>query len=71
MFLFIYDIKENLLENDVYADFDSLKVHLQAKLFSLSIVYAIKKVIDKKGYFRYYKMSIYELISTEKFIELI
>lgn len=71
MFLFIYDIKGNLLENDVYIDFDSLKVRLQTKLSSLSIVYASKKIIDKKDYFRYYKMSIYELISTEKFIELI
>ena len=71
MFLFIYDIKENLLENDVYVDFNSLKIHLQTKLSSLSIVYASKKVINKKDYFRYYKMSIYELISTEKFIDLI
>lgn len=44
---------------------------LQTKLSSLAIVYASKKIIDKKDYFRYYKMSIYELISTEKFIELI
>ncbi len=71
MFLFIYDITGTLLENSVYIDFYSIKIHLQTKLSSLAIVYASKKIIDKKDYFRYYKMSIYELISTEKFIELI
>lgn len=71
MFLFIYDIAGTLLENSVYIDFYSIKTHLQTKLSSLAIVYASKKIIDKKDYFRYYKMSIYELISAENFIELI
>ena len=71
MFLFIYDIIGTLLENSVYIDFYSIKTHLQTKLSSLAIVYASKKIIDKKDYFRYYKMAIYELISAENFIELI
>lgn len=71
IFLLVYDKDGNLLENDVYVDFNTLKIHLQVKLSSLAVVYASKKVIAEKDYFRYYKMTIYELSSVEKFIKLL
>lgn len=69
--LFVYDINNNLLDNDVYIDFNSLKTYLTTKLTSLAVIYASKKKANEKDYFRYYKMTIYELISANVFINLI
>ena len=41
------------------------------KLNRMALVRASKKKINNKTYFRYYKINIYELISFEKFVELL
>lgn len=71
IYLEIYDIENNLLENETYIDFKTIKAKLETKLSSLALVYASKKTENGDNYFRYYKMEIFNLISFEKFIELI
>lgn len=41
------------------------------KLRRLALVRASKKVINNSKYFRYYKITLYELISFKKFVELL
>ena len=41
------------------------------KLQNLALVRASKKVVDNVKYFRYYKISLYKLISFDKFIDLL
>lgn len=71
LYLEIYDKNNILIEKEAYIDFESLKTRLEIKLSNLAIVWASKKIINNNLYFRYYKMSIYKLISFEKFIELL
>ena len=71
IFLEIYDIHNNLLENKSYIDFKTIKTKLETKLSTLALIYASKKKEKGDNYFRYYKIEIFELISFDKFIELI
>lgn len=41
------------------------------KLNTLAVIKASKKIMDNEKYFRYYKISIYNIISFEKFLELL
>lgn len=71
LLLVVYDVDFNVLENEVFIDFDTIKTHLEVKLSSLALVYASKKVIDGIDHYRYYSLNIYELISFEKFLHLL
>lgn len=71
IFLAIYDINLNLLENYVYWDFDILEEKLYRKLKYLAYVKAFKKKIDNIKYFKYYSMKIYKLKGFETFINLL
>lgn len=71
IFLCIYDLYGNVLERQSFVYLYSLYNHLMLKLKRLVLVRASKKVIDNTMYFRYYKISLYELISFDKFIELL
>jgi len=71
IYLAIYDKYNSLIEKNSYIEFQTLKNILELKLSLLAIVWASKKIIDNKPYFRYYKIIIYKLISFEKFIDLI
>lgn len=71
IFLCIYDKYNKLIEKESFVYIDTLYNHLNLKLSSLALVYAsIKRKIDNTS-FRYYKITIYELISFERFIELL
>jgi len=71
IYLEIYDLNNNLLENESYIDFKTIKAKLETKLSFLALVYASKKTENGDNYFRYYKIEIFELISFDKFIDLI
>lgn len=71
IFLLIYDKYKKIIENEVYWDFDILEEKLYRKLKYLAYVKAIKKKINNKEYFKYYKMKIYRLKNFDTFINLI
>lgn len=67
----VYDKDLNLLEEETYIDFETIKLRLILKLSNLAMVYASKKTENNKPNFRYYKLSIYRLISFDRFIKLL
>lgn len=71
IFLYIYDSKNNLLEKDVYWDFDTLKEKLYRKLKYLAYIHATKKYSKDGVYFKYTKIKFYKLKNFEEFIKLI
>lgn len=71
IYLCVYNLENKLIEKESYVYLDSLRDHLMIKLNSLAVVYASKKVQNNENYFRYYKLNMYNLISFEKFIELL
>ena len=71
IFLCVYDLTDNLLERQSFVYLISIYNHLMLKLNRMALVRASKKKINNKTYFRYYKINIYELISFEKFVELL
>ena len=71
LYLKVLDIDNNLIEMKSFVYLKSIYNHLMIKLNKLAIIKAYKKVIDGEDYFRYYQISIYELYTFEKFIELL
>lgn len=69
--LYVFDIHMNLLENEVYWDFDTLKEKLYRKLSYVALVNAKSKYIDNEEYFYYHSLTIYKLKSFDTFIELL
>ena len=67
----IIDINGNLIENDVYWTFDTLKEKLYRKLKNIAFVSAIRKYVDGIEHFKYYKIDFYQLKDFNEFIELI
>lgn len=71
LYLCVYDLESNLTEKASFVYLSSIYNHLMLKLNKLAIVYASTKKINEEKYFRYYKIKIYEIISFERFIELL
>lgn len=71
LYLNVFDIDGVLVEKKAFVYLDTLIHHLCLKLNNLVIIHASKKKIDDEYYFRYYKLALYELISKDKFIELL
>lgn len=71
MFLYVFDLKNKLIEKESFVYLQSLYNHLCLKLQKLALIHASTKKINDSKYFRYYSIDIYELISFEKFIELL
>lgn len=71
IYLYIFDIHGQLIENDVYWDFDVIQEKLYRKLKILAFVKASSKFLHKEEYFKYYKMTIYVLKDFETFLSLI
>lgn len=69
--LAVYDLNYQLLEENTYIDFETIKTRLELKLSNLAMVYASKKLIEQKNYFRYYQITIYQLKSFNIFLELL
>ena len=71
IFLCVYDCDYHLIEKKAYVSINTLYVHFMIKLQNLALVRASKKMIDDIKYFRYYRISLYKLISFDKFIDLL
>ena len=71
IYLLIFDKTNKLIERNSYIEFGTLKKRLELKLSLLALVFASKKLINNHPYFRYYKITIYKLLSFENFIDLI
>ena len=71
LFLLVYDGYDNLIDDESFIYFSSIKNHLELKLSKLAYVQASKRIINDKVYFRYYKISFYDLIGFDTFINLL
>lgn len=71
IYILIYDLKFNLIDNNAYIEFSTIKNKLELKLSKLAMVYASKKKIDNQLYFRYYLIAFYKLSSFDNFIKLL
>lgn len=67
----VYDKDLNLLEEEAYIDFETIKLRLTLKLSNLAVVYASKKKENEKLKFRYYKITLYKLKSFDRFIKML
>lgn len=67
----VYDKDLNLLEEETYIDFETIKLRLTLKLSNLAIVYASKKKELEKIKFRYYKITLYKLKSFDRFLSML
>lgn len=71
LFLVIYDKNDKLIEKKSFIYLDTLYNHLNLKLSKLALIYASIKRQNDNTLFRYYKITIYELISFKRFIKLL
>ena len=71
LFLLIYNKNKQLIENEVFWYFDTLKEKLLRKLKILAYINANTKTIDNIEYFKYYKMTIYLLKDFDTFLSLL
>lgn len=71
IFLLIYDKRMNLLENDVYWNFQDLKSRLERKLTYLAFIKAWPNTIKGIQYYKYYDIAFYKLKGFNYFLELI
>lgn len=69
LFMVVKDLDNNIIEEESYITFDTLKYHLYKKLKYLALVSAEKATIDDSLYFRYNKMEIFNLLEFDKFID--
>lgn len=67
----IYDYQKNLINNDIYWDFDSLEEKLYRKLQNLATVEFLKKYFNGKNYYKYQDIRMYKLKSFNTFLNLI
>lgn len=71
VFLCVYDFNLKLIERESFVYFYSLYNHLMLKLNRLALVRASKKIVNGVKYFRYYKITIYDIISFDRFKSLL
>lgn len=69
IFLLVYDLNKNLIENSVYWDFDALRQKVYRKLKYLAIAKALVRREGKEEYFKFYKLTVYKLKSFDDFID--
>lgn len=71
IYLVICDRYYNILENEAYWEFDTLKNKVYTKLNYLAIIKAWTNKINGEIYYKYYDLKIYKIISFDRFIKLI
>ena len=71
LFFLIYDRNRNLIEDEVFWYFDTLKEKLLRKLSVLAFINADTKTVDNIEYFKYNKMTIYLLKDFDTFLSLL
>ena len=71
LFLLIYNKNKQLIENEVFWYFDTLKEKLLRKLNILAYINADTKKVDNIEHFKYYKMTVYMLKNFDTFLNLL
>ena len=71
LYLVVHNLKNNKIERESFVYLESIYDHLTIKLKKLALIYGSTRKEADDTYFRYYKIKIYELISKEKFLELL
>ena len=71
LYLCVYDINDQLIENDSFVYISNIHKHFITKFNKLAVVYASTKMLNKEKYFRYYKIDIYKSKNFNTFIELL
>ncbi len=71
IYLKICDRNMNLLENDVYWEFEAIQEKLERKLSFLAFIKAWPKFIDGIEHYQYYDIKFYQLKSFDEFLRLI
>lgn len=71
IFLCIFNVEGNLIEKDIYWDFDDLKEKLYRKCEYIAYINTLRKFINTKEYFKYYNLNIYKLNDFETFLILL
>ena len=71
IYMEIYDNNKTLINNDIYWDYETLKIKLEKKLSFLALIYLEKKYLKKRQYCKYNTIKIYKLKNFETFIALI
>ena len=61
----------NLLEKNVYWDFETIKEKLEKKLLYLAYIKAWPKKLNGIEYYKYYDIQFYQLKKFEEFLKLI
>lgn len=69
--LLIFDIHGNLIENEIFWYFDTLKDKLYKKLKMIALVASDAKIIGSEEYFRYHHLTLYKLKSFDEFLNLL
>lgn len=71
IYLCVYTLNDNLIERQSFVYLKSIYNHLMLKLSKLAIINASSRLFDNEKKFRYYKISIFKIISFERFLELL
>lgn len=71
LYLCVYDLNNKLIEKTSFVYLSTIYHHIMVKLKYLAIIYASQKKENNMIFFRYYKLTIYELISFEKFLDML
>lgn len=71
IYLYVYDLKNNLIDKSSYWDFDTLEEKINRKLKILAIIKANKTIDNGCEYFKYRNMYMYKFKSFNNFIDLI
>lgn len=71
LYFCVYDINNKLIEKESFIYLNVLYNHITTKLSNLAIIKASKKSENNEIYFRFYEITIYKLISFDKFLELL
>jgi hypothetical protein len=71
IYFFVIDINFNLVDDEIYWSFDTLKEKLFRKLKILAVINALVKIENKVEYYKYNKICFYKLKSFDDFINLV
>lgn len=71
LFLYIYDLSGNLIDNTTYWNFEGLRDRLNQKMSILALVNTFRKITKEGTFYKYYKVKIYKLKDFDTFMHLI
>lgn len=71
MILLVYDSNDNIVDSELYWDFDEIINAINRKLKYLAFVKYDKKYIGEQKYFKYTRIKFYKFKGIETFFQLL